>query len=101
MASALEGFLRVECDDTIAGWLHHSVAEAAGRGYDSFELDLFDVELFHAEDRVTIREVAELGYADAELAISEFVARLPSVPPSPPPREERRVIIPPAPSDSV
>jgi hypothetical protein len=32
----LEGFLKLECDDLIAGWLRGAVAEAAGAGYDEF-----------------------------------------------------------------
>jgi hypothetical protein len=97
VASALEGFLDLECDDLIAGWLRGAVVEASGRGYDEFGFNLFDLELFHSEGRVTIREAAELGYEDAELALSEFVDRLPDVPPTPPPRDERTpIIVPPA-----
>lgn len=99
MGSALEGFLRLECDEMIAGWLRGSVAEAAGRGYDDFGFNLFDLELFHAEDRVTIREVVALGYEDAELRLSEFIELLPDVPPSSPPRDERKPIILPPPTE--
>jgi hypothetical protein len=99
MDSALDGFLSLECDDLIAGWLRGSVTEAAGRGYDEFGFNLFDLELFHAEDRVTIREVAALGYEDAELRLSEFINLLPDVPPTAPPRDERKPIILPPPGE--
>ena len=77
MTSALEGFLKLECDETIAGWLRWAIAEAKGRGYDQFDLSRFNVDLFHAEDRVTIEEVAAPGYDDAELRLTEFVTLLP------------------------
>jgi len=99
MASALEGFLKLECDDLIAGCLRGAVAESRGAGYDEFGFNLFDVDLFHAENRVTIREVAALGYDDAELPLTEFVELLPDVPPTAPPRDKREPIILPPPSE--
>ena len=53
MASALEGFLARECDEQLAGQLRAEVQAAAGAGYDHFEFNLFDLELFYAENRVT------------------------------------------------
>jgi hypothetical protein len=81
MATALEGFLSLECDHRMAGWLRAEVEAAQGAGYDLFEFDLFDVELFYAESRVRIVEAAELGYDDVELPLAEFLAAIPDVPP--------------------
>lgn len=101
MASALEGFLRMECDEQMAGWLRAEVEASGGKGYDRFEFNLFDVELFYAEGRVTIVEAAELGYTDAQLTLSEFVAAIPDVPPGPrmPGRPRRAIPMPPASDD--
>ena len=90
----------MECDDRLAGWLRAEVAAAGGAGYDRFEFNLFDVELFYAEGRVTIAEVASLGYDDVELTLAEFLAALPDVPPGPRmPGRPRRVIVPPPPPE--
>jgi hypothetical protein len=100
MASALEGFLAMECDDALAGWLRGEVAASAGSGYDRFELNLFDLELFYSEDRVTIAEAVPLGYDDVELTLTAFLAAIPAVPPGPRmPGRPRRVIAPPPPTD--
>jgi len=95
MASALAGFVARECDDQMAGWLRAEVAAAAGVGYDRFEFNLFDVELFYSEGRATISEAVDLGYEDTALELSEFMAALPDVPPGPRmPGRPRRVIAP-------
>jgi hypothetical protein len=102
MPSALEGFLAFDCDDDLASRLRTEVALAQGAGYDLFEFNTFDVELFHAENRVLIREAAELGCSDVELTVADFLAALPDVPSGPRMygRERPcRVIIPPPPSD--
>lgn len=99
MASALEGFLKLECDGLIAGWLRGAVAETEGSGYDEFRFNLFDLDLFHTENRVRIREAAALGYEDAELPLTEFIDLLPDVPPTAPPRDERQMIILPPPAE--
>ena len=100
MSSALEGFLAEECDDELASRLRTEMALAGGTGYDLFEFNMFDVELFYAEDRVLIREAVELGYENVELSLAEFLAAIPGVPPGPRMREKpRRVIVPPPPSD--
>jgi hypothetical protein len=97
---ALAGFLALECDDQLAGWLRAEVNAAQGAGYDHFEFNLFDVELFYGENRVTIREAAELGYEDSELPLTEFLAAIPDVPPGPRmPGRPRRAIIPPPPAE--
>lgn len=101
MPSALDGFLTEECDERLAGQLRAEVEAAEGTGYDHFQFNLFDVELFYAENRVTIIEAVPLGYDDAELTLSEFLAAMPDVPPGPRmPRRPRRVITPPPPSDT-
>jgi hypothetical protein len=98
MPSALEGFLELECDEQIAGWLRTEVAAAQGAGYDSFGFNLFDVELFYSENRVKITEAVELGYGDAELSLADFLAAIPDVPPGPrmPGRPRRVIPMPPA-----
>jgi hypothetical protein len=84
------------------GWLapSRSRSRSLGRlGYDHFEFSLFDVELFYAEDGVRIAEAAELGYSDAELTLSDFLAAIPDVPPGPRmPGPPRRAIPMPPPS---
>lgn len=98
MASDFEGFLRLACDEALAGQLRAEVAAAAGVGYGHFDLNAFEIELFHAEGRVTIVDVAALGYDDAELPLADFLAALPDVPPGPRmSRSPRRVIVPPPP----
>ena len=101
MPSALVGFLNLECDDQMAGWLRAEVEAAQGLGYDHFEFNLFDVELFYAEARVRIVEAAGLGYDDVELPLSDFLAAIPDVPPGPrmPGRPRRVIPLPPASAD--
>jgi hypothetical protein len=101
MPSALEGFLQLECDEQMAGWLRAEVEAAGGAGYDHFEFNLFDVELFYADGRVAIVEAADLGYADAQLTLSEFLAAIPDVPPGPrmAGRPRRVIPMPPASGD--
>jgi hypothetical protein len=100
MPTALEGFLKFDCDDDLAARLRAEVAAANGAGYDRFEFNTFDVELFYAENRVAIKEAAALGYDDVALTLSEFLAALPDVPPGPRMYgRPRRVIVPPPPSD--
>lgn len=101
MPSALEGFLELECDDQMAGWLRAEAEAAEGVGYDHFEFNLFDVELFYAEDRVRITEAAGLGYSDAELTLSDFLAAIPDAPPGPrmPGRPRRSIPMPPPSAD--
>lgn len=100
MPSALEGFLAFDCDDDLASRLRTEVAVAQGAGYDVFEFNTFDVELFYAENRVAIREAAALGYDAVELTVADFLAALPDVPPGPRMYgRPRRVIVPPPPSD--
>src|SRR5215217_7303311 len=103
MPSALIGFVAFDCDDDVAARLRTEIAVAQGAGYDLFEFNTFDVELFYGQDRVRIAEAAALGYDDIELTMSEFVAALPDVPPGPRvhgrPRDPEDVIIPPPPSD--
>jgi hypothetical protein len=60
----MEGFLAYDCDDNLAARLRREIDEARGAGYDCFEFNTFDVELFYGENRVKITEVAALGYAD-------------------------------------
>jgi hypothetical protein len=98
MPSALEGFLKLESDDEMAGWLRAEVEAAEGAGYDRFEFNMFDVELFYAERRVTIAEAVPLGYSDAELTLAEFLAAIPDVPPGPrmPGRPRRAIPLPPS-----
>ena len=81
MSSALDGFLKLECDERMAGSLRAEVEAAGGQGYDHFEFDLFDVELFYGENRVTVREASPLGYSDAEVTFEEFLAAIPDVTP--------------------
>jgi hypothetical protein len=100
MPSALEGFLKLECDEQLAAWLRAEVEAAHGQGYDHFEFNLFEVELFFGEGRVTITEAAALGYEDAEVMLDDFLAAIPDVPPGARmPGRPRRVIVPPPPSD--
>jgi hypothetical protein len=100
VASALEGFLAYDCDDDLAARLRREIEEANGVGYDCFEFNAFDVELFYGENRVKITEAAALGYDDAELTVEEFLSALPDVPPGPRMYgRPRRVIVPPPPSD--
>jgi hypothetical protein len=80
VANALEGFLHWECDEQVAGWLRAEVEAAQGKGYDQFSFNLFDVALFYADDRVTITEAAQLGYDDAEMTLTAFLAAIPDVP---------------------
>jgi hypothetical protein len=56
MSSALDGFLLHECDEQLAGSLRAEVEAARGHEYDRVELNLFDLEFFHAESRVTIKD---------------------------------------------
>jgi hypothetical protein len=99
MPSALEGFLNLECDEQVAGWLRAEVEAAEGAGYDHFEFNLFDVEMFFAENRVRIADATALGYDEAELTLAEFLAAIPDVPPGPRmPGRPRRVISLPPPS---
>jgi hypothetical protein len=98
--NALEGFLALDCDDEFASRLRTEaqIASEQGIGYDLFEFNLFDVEMFYAEDRVVVREAAELGYTEAELTVADFLSALPDVPAGPRiyGREKpRRVIVPP------
>jgi hypothetical protein len=83
VASALQGFLIEECDDELAGHLRAEVEAAQGKGYDHFEFNLFDLELFYAENRVKVVEAVPLGYEDSDVTLSEFLAALPDVPPGP------------------
>jgi hypothetical protein len=100
MPSALEGFLKLECDEQLAGWLRAEVAAAQGTGYDHFEFNLFDVELFYGESRVSIREAAALGYEDADVTLPDFLAAIPDVlAGARMPGRPRRVIVPPPPLD--
>lgn len=83
MASALDGFLAHDCDDDLAARLRREVQEANGAGYDCFEFNMSDVELFYGENRVQIRDATALGYDEAELTLEEFLSALPDVPPGP------------------
>lgn len=95
MPSALDGFINLECDEQLAGWLRAEVQAAQGAGYDRFEFNLFDVELSYGDNRVTIAEAVPLGYEKAELTVTDFLAAIPDVPPGPRiPGRPRRVIIP-------
>jgi hypothetical protein len=101
MPTALDGFLTEECDEHLAGQLRAEVEAAQGAGYDHFEFNLFDVELFYGENRVRIVEVVPLGYDESELTLTELLAAIPDVPPGPRmPRRPRRVITPPPPSNA-
>jgi hypothetical protein len=96
----MEGFLAYDCDDDLAARLRREIDEANGAGYDCFEFNIFDLELFYSENRVKITEAAALGYDDVELTLEEFLSALPDVPSGP--RiygRPRRVIVPPPPSD--
>jgi hypothetical protein len=98
MPSALDGFLTEECDRELAASLRAEVEAAQGAGYDHFEFNLFDLELFYEENRVVIGEVVPLGYDDAELTLAEFLAAIPDVPPGRRmPGRPRRVFAPPPP----
>jgi hypothetical protein len=81
--TALEGFVAEECDEQLAGQLRAEVEAAQGAGYDHFEFNLFDLELFYAENRVKIVEAVPLGFDDADVTLAEFLAALPDVPPGP------------------
>ena len=97
VASAIDGFLAYDCDDDLAARLQREVQEAHGAGYDCFEFNTFDIELFYGENRVKVSEVAALGYDDAELTIDEFLSALPDVPPGPRMhgRPRRVIVLPP------
>jgi hypothetical protein len=97
MASALEGFLNLQCDDQLAAWLRAEAKAASGSGYDHFEFDLFDLEMFYGEGRVKIAEAAALGYDDAEVTMTAFLAAIPDVPAGPrmPGRPRRVIALPP------
>ena len=101
MSSALDGFLKLECDERMAGSLRAEVHAAGGQGYDHFEFNLFDVELFYAENRVTVKEAPPLGYSDAQVTLAEFLAAIPDVPPGPrmPGRPRRAIAMPPPPGE--
>jgi hypothetical protein len=100
VASAIEGFLAYDCDDDLAARLRREIEDAKGAGYDRFEFNTFDVELFYGVNRVKITEAAALGYDDVELTVEEFLLALPDVPPGPRMYgRPRRVIAPPPPSD--
>jgi hypothetical protein len=100
VASALEGFLAYDRDDDLAARLRREIEEAKGAGYDCFEFNTFDVEMFYGENRVKITEAVALGYAEVELTVEEFLSALPDVPPGPRMYgRPRRVIVPPPPSD--
>ena len=99
MPSALDGFLKEECDEELAGRLRAEVDAAEGAGYDHFEFNLFDLELFYGEGRVRIAEAVPLGYDEAELSLAEFLAAIPDVPAGPRmPGRPRRTFTPPPPS---
>lgn len=96
----MEGFLAYDCDDDVAGRLRRETEEAKSVGYDCFEFNIFELELFYGENREKITEAAALGYDDAELTVEEFLSALPDVPPGPRMYgRPRRVIVPPPPSD--
>ncbi len=97
VANALEGFLEHDCDEQLAGRLRAEVEAAQGTGYDHFEFNLFDLELFYAENRVTIRDAVGLDCSDAEMPLAEFLAALPDVPPTErmPGRPRRATAMPP------
>jgi hypothetical protein len=98
--SAIDGFLAFDCDDDLAARLRREIAEARGVGYDEFNFNTFDIELFYAENRVKVAEAVELGYEDAEVSVGEFLAALPDVPAGERMHDRpRRVIIPPAPEN--
>lgn len=99
VTSALNGFLEGECDADLAAHLRAEVLAANGHGYDHFEFNLFDVDLYYAENRVTVAQAVSLGYDDVELTLDEFLKLIPDVPPgSRMPGRPRRVIVPPRPS---
>ena len=101
MASALEGFLSLECDAQLAGSLRAEVEAAEGAGYDEFGFNLFDVELLYAEKRVKIAEAVPLGFEDVEVTLEEFLSAIPDVPPGPRMAgRPRRVFHMPPPSDA-
>jgi hypothetical protein len=83
VASAMAGFLAYDWDDDLGARLRREIDEAKGAGYDCFEFNTFDVELFYGENRVKITEAAALGYDDGELTIEKFLSALPDVPPGP------------------
>jgi hypothetical protein len=97
MPSALDGFLKEECDEELAGRLRAEVEAAQGAGYDRFEFNLFNLELFYGERRARIAEAVPLGFDDAELSLAEFLAAIPDVPPGPrmPGRPRRATPLPP------
>lgn len=99
VSDALEGFLREECDDDLAARLRGAIAMLPERGYDYLDTDLFRIELFAAEGKVTIAQVADLGYDDAALSLTEFLHVLPEVPSSPPASRRPAIVLPP-PGDS-
>ncbi|HTN25168.1 MAG TPA: hypothetical protein VL120_14345 [Solirubrobacteraceae bacterium] len=79
----MDGFLAYDCDDDVAARLRREVQEANGGGYDCFEFNTCDVELFYGENRVRVSEAAALGYDDAELTMAAFLSALPDAPPGP------------------
>jgi hypothetical protein len=101
MPTALDGFLAEECDAQLAGRLRAEVEAAQGQGYDHVELNLFDVELYYAENRVTIAEAVPLGYTPVDLTLAEFLAAIPDVPTGPrmPSRPRQAIPMPPPPTD--
>lgn len=100
VARAMEGFLDYDCDEDLAARLRREVEEAQGKGYDHFEFNTFDVELFYGEDRVQVREAVPLGFDDEDVTIAEFLAALPEVAPGARMHgRPRRVIVPPPPTD--
>lgn len=60
MVSALDGFLEEECDAALAGHLRAEVAATDGHGYDHFEFNLIDLDLYYAEGRVSIVQAVSL-----------------------------------------
>ncbi len=49
--------------------LRAEIAAAGQTGYDYFEFNLFDLQLFYAEGRVVIADAALLGYQDVQLTV--------------------------------
>jgi hypothetical protein len=81
VATALEGFLELECNDELASRLRAEIAAANGAGYDDFSGNLFGLELFYAEGRVVLADLESLGYEDCEVTLAAFLEALPDVPP--------------------
>jgi hypothetical protein len=55
VASAVAGFLAYDCDDDLAARLRREIDEADGAGYDYFEFNTFDVELFYGGSCARLR----------------------------------------------